>query len=147
MNYLFGGNLNYSTFTLKFNLVKQVIDQQLGAALRLSTVLGLLFVSGLLWTNTYFAVSSWDYYTAVSEDGAVFKGHADHAGQFCFLQIEEVEEKESEENSATDHTDCHRCISSLGIYPNPILSLYDSALLSSPPLKRYLLFHALKLDC
>jgi len=147
MIYLFGGNINYSTFTPKSNLVKQVKDTQLGTGIRLSVVLSLLFVVSLLGSNTSFAVSSWDYYVTVSEDGAVLKGNPDKSGQLYLFPTEEVEEKESEENTSTDHTDCNHCISRLGICPNPVLSLYDSALLSSPPLKRYLLFHALKLDC
>lgn len=127
--------------------MKQVIDKQLGSSLRLSVVLSLLFAICLLWSNTCFAVSSsWDYYTAVQEDGVVFKNNPEKSGQLYFFQTE-VEEKESEENSSADHTDCNRCISCLGICSNLVLSLYDSALLSSPPLKRYLLFHALKLDC
>lgn len=128
--------------------MKQVVDQQLGAALRLSTVLGLFFVGTLLWTNTCFAISSsWHDYTTVPDDGAVFRGHTDKAFPFCAFQMEEVEEKESEEDTPTDDSDCNGCIFRSGIYANPFLSLYDSALLSSPPLKRYLLFHALKLDC
>lgn len=147
MIFLFGGNINYSTFTPKSNIVKQVIDKQLGTGIRLSLVLSLLFAFSLLWSNTCFAVSSWDYYVTVSEDGAVLKDNPDKSGQLYLFSTEEVEEKESEEKTSADHTDCNRCISRLGISPNLVLSLYDSALLSSPPLKRYLLFHALKLDC
>ncbi|WP_367391465.1 hypothetical protein [Lewinella sp. LCG006] len=128
--------------------MKQVKEQQLATGIRLSVVLSLLFAVSLLWSNTCLPVASfWNYYSAVQQDGRVLKDNSDKSSQFCFFQTEEVEEKESEENSSADHTDCNRCISGLGICSNPILSLYDSALLSSPPLKRYLLFHALKLDC
>ncbi len=126
----------------KFNKVKQEEDKQLGTGIRLSVVLGLLLSLCLLWSNTCFAVSSsWDYYTLVQENGVVLKSNPNKPGQLCFIQIKEVE------NPSTKHKDCNHYISCLGIDPNPVLSLNDSALLSSPPQKRYLLFHALKLDC
>jgi hypothetical protein len=122
--------------------VKQVTDKKWGASIRLSVVLGLLFVACLLWSNTCFAVSSsWNYYTLVQGNGVVLKSNPDKSGQLCFLQIKEVE------NPSTKYKDCNHYISCLGTFPNPVLSLNDSTLLSSPPQKRYLLFHALKLDC
>ncbi|MGH1436858.1 MAG: hypothetical protein ACRBG0_20640 [Lewinella sp.] len=127
--------------------MKQIVDKQLGDGIRLSMVFSPLFAICLLWSNVCFAVSASDYYPSSQEDGVVLKDQSSKLGQLYFYQAEEIEEKESEEDLSKDCTGYNSCISCLAICPSHILSLYDSALLSSPPLKRYLLFHALKLDC